>query len=36
MYRYDLADAQWQRIASFFADRYHHGQAGHLWNDHRP
>ena len=35
-YRYDLTDAQWQRIADFFPDRYHHGQAGHPWNDHRP
>ena len=36
MYRYDLTDAQWERIQSFFPDRYHHGQAGHPWNDHRP
>jgi transposase len=36
MYRFDLTDAQWQRIQSFFPDRYHRGQAGHPWNDHRP
>ena len=36
MYRYDLTDAQWERIQSFFPDRYHHGQAGNPWNDHRP
>jgi len=36
MYRFDLSDAQWERIASFFPDRYHHGQAGHPWKDHRP
>ena len=36
MYRYDLTDAQWEKIQSFFPDRYHHGQAGHPWKDHRP
>src|SRR5262245_2947776 len=36
MYRYDLSDAQWYRLAPFFPDRYHHGQAGHPWKDHRP
>lgn len=36
MYRYDLTDAQWERIAPFFPDRYHHGRAGHPWKDHRP
>ena len=36
MYRYDLTDAQWEGIASFFPERYHHGQAGHPWKDHRP
>jgi transposase len=36
MYRYDLTDAQWERIQSFFPDRYHHGKAGHPWKDHRP
>jgi transposase len=36
MYRFDLTDAQWGWIAPFFPDRYHHGQAGHPWHDHRP
>jgi transposase len=36
MYRFDLTDAQWGRIAPFFPDRYHGGKAGHPWNDHRP
>ena len=36
MYRFDLTDAEWERIAPFFPDRYHHGQAGHPWKDHRP
>ena len=36
MHRYDLTDAQWALIASFFPDRYHHGKAGHPWKDHRP
>jgi transposase len=36
MYRYDLTDAQWEAIASFFPDRYHNGRAGHPWKDHRP
>ncbi len=36
MYRFDLTDAQWERIASFFPDLYHHGHAGHPWKDHRP
>ena len=34
-YRYNLTDAQWQRIAQFFPDRYHHGHRGHPWKDHR-
>src|SRR5437763_5206403 len=34
-YRYDLTDAQWQRIADFFPDRYHHGRRGHPWKEHR-
>ena len=34
-YRFDLTDAQWQRIASFFHDRYHHGHRGHPWKEHR-
>jgi transposase len=36
MYRFDLTDAQWERIASFFPERFHHGHAGHPWKDHRP
>jgi len=36
MYRFDLTDAEWERIAGFFPDRYHHGRPGHPWNDHRP
>ena len=36
MYRYDLTDAQWERIAPFFPERYHGGKAGHPWKDHRP
>ena len=36
MYRYDLTDAQWERIAPFFPDRFHRGKAGHPWKDHRP
>jgi transposase len=35
-YRFDLTDAQWNKIAHFFPDRYHHGQAGHPFKDHRP
>jgi transposase len=35
-YRFDLTDEQWQRIQTFFPDRFHHGQAGHPWKDHRP
>ena len=36
MHRYDLTDAEWRLIVPFFPDRYHHGGAGHPWNDHRP
>lgn len=36
MYRFDLTDAQWKKIQSFFPDRYHGGKAGHPWKDHRP
>jgi transposase len=36
MYRFDLTDAQWERIADYFPDRWHHGRAGRPWNDHRP
>jgi len=35
-YRFDLTDAQWERIRGFFPDRYHHGGRGHPWKDHRP
>jgi len=34
-YRYDLTDSQWQCIADFFPDRYHHGHRGHPWKEHR-
>jgi len=34
-YRYNLTDAQWQRIADSFPDRYHHGHRGHPWKEHR-
>lgn len=36
MDRYDLIDVQWEQIALFFPDRYHHGRAGRPWKDHRP
>jgi len=36
MYRHELSDGQWEQIAAFFPDRYHHGGAGHPWKDHRP
>ena len=36
MYRYELTDGQWEQIAPFFPDRYHHGGAGHPWKAHRP
>lgn len=36
MDRYELTDAQWQIIAPDFPDRYHDGQGGHPWNEHRP
>ena len=35
MYRYELTDRQWEQIAPFFPDRYHHGGAGRPWKDHR-
>jgi transposase len=35
-YRFDLTDAQWRKIQGLFPDRYHHGKAGHPFNDHRP
>lgn len=33
-YRYNLTDTQWQCIAGFFPDRYHHGRRGHPWKEH--
>ncbi len=35
-YRFDLTDAQWEKIQGFFPDRYHQGGQGHPWKDHRP
>ena len=35
-YRFDLTDEQWERIASFFPNRYHGGKAGRPWKEHRP
>jgi transposase len=35
LYRYDLTDAQWYRIADLFPERYHHGKRGHPWKPHR-
>lgn len=35
MYRYELTDVQWEQIAPFFPDRYHHGGVGRPWKDHR-
>ena len=35
MYRYELTDLQWEQIAPFFPERYHHGEAGRSWKDHR-
>jgi transposase len=36
LYRFDLTDAQWRRIAPFLPHRYHHGGSGRPWKDHRP
>src|SRR5262245_18402065 len=36
MHRYELTEAQWEKIAPFFPDRYHDGGAGKPWKDHRP
>lgn len=36
MKRHELTTQQWNLIAPFFPDRYHHGNAGHPWNEHRP
>lgn len=36
MDRYELTDVQWEQLAPFLPDRYHHGRAGHPWHAHRP
>ena len=36
MRRYELTDEQWARIEPMLPDRFHHGKAGHPFNDHRP
>src|SRR4051794_1227080 len=36
MHRYELSDQQWARIEPLLPDRFHHGEAGHPFNDHRP
>jgi len=36
MHRYELSDQQWARIEPLLPDRYHYGNAGHPFNDHRP
>src|SRR5262245_16498248 len=36
LYRFDLTDEEWERLAPFFPDRYHQDNAGHPWKDHRP
>src|SRR5437879_1670876 len=35
MHRYELTDAQWEKIAPFFPDRYHQGGPGPPWKEHR-
>ncbi len=35
MHRYELTDAQWEKLAPFFPDRHHGGGAGPPWKDHR-
>lgn len=35
MHRYELTDAQWEQLASFFPDRDHDGGPGPPWKDHR-
>ena len=35
MHRYELTDAQWACIASFFPDSHHDHRPGHPWQDHR-
>jgi transposase len=36
MDRFDLTDAPGERLTPLVPDRYHHGQAGPPWTDHRP
>ena len=36
MRRYELSDAQWARIEPLLPDRFHDGEAGHPFHDHRP
>ena len=36
MARYELTDAQWDRIAYFFPHSTHWAGAGHPWHPHRP
>src|SRR5882762_2232225 len=35
MRRYELSDRQWCRVESLLPDRFHDGDAGHPFNDHR-
>jgi transposase len=35
MHRYELTDAQWEQLASFFPERDHDGGPGPPWKDHR-
>jgi transposase len=35
VHRYELTDAQWDRIAAFFPDCGHDGRPGVPWKDHR-
>jgi transposase len=35
MHRYELTDAQWEKLAPFFPDRYHDSGPGAPWKDHR-
>jgi transposase len=35
MHRYELTDAQWEQLASFFPDPDHDGGPGPPWKDHR-
>jgi transposase len=36
MRRYELSDQQWARIEPLLPDRFHDGNAGHPFNEHRP